>query len=368
MRVRSVEIDAFRSLTSFTVGIDERINVVFGPNGAGKTNFVEAIYFALTGRSFRTGDRRDLIPFGGTHARAEVEIEAEDGSINTFAAAVSRAEGRRYTLDGEPIEARSSLSYRPPVLVFSPDRLILVKGPPGERRAHIDAFAAALRPSQGELRRRFGQGLAQRNATLARVSQGRAASSELDSWDRTLAMAAVPLIEARSEALEQVKPHYAVIAAELGLPGEGTLEYRARFSGSVDEMTELLCERRAADLEQSRTTVGPHLDDIVVEQDGRSMRRFGSQGQQRLSLLALLLAEREALMASWAPPLLLLDDVLSELDPQMRDRLQGRLGAGGQSVITGADASFLPASGDANVLAIADLAAEPVIEGKGSDG
>ena len=130
---------------------------LIGPNGAGKTNFLEAVYFALTGRSFRTADRRELIPFGGSLARAEARVRGEDGVERNLLASVSRTEGRRHLLDGSPADPATIARHRPPVAVFSPDRLALVKGPPGgaprpsrrlRRRplAVAGGAAAALRP------------------------------------------------------------------------------------------------------------------------------------------------------------------------------------------------------------------------------
>ena len=134
---------------------------------------LEALYFALTGRSFRTSDRRDLIPFGAPLARVEAVVRDADGAEHRLLASVSRGEGRRHLLDGNPVDAATAARHRPPVAVFSPDRLALVKGPPAERRAHLDRYVAARWPSRSELRVGFGQALAQRNALLARRPGGR---------------------------------------------------------------------------------------------------------------------------------------------------------------------------------------------------
>ena len=172
MLVASVEAAPLRSLSELRVELGEGVTSLVGPNGAGKTNFLEALYFALTGRSFRTGDRRDMIPFGAPLARAEAAIRSEDGTERTLLASVSRGEGRRHLLDGDPADAATIARHRPPVAVFAPDRLVLVKGPPAERRAHLDGFAAARWPSRSGLRQRYGQVLAQRNALLSRLAGG----------------------------------------------------------------------------------------------------------------------------------------------------------------------------------------------------
>jgi DNA replication and repair protein RecF len=133
-------------------------------------------------------------------------------------------------------------------------------------------------------------------------------------------------------------------AAELGLAGAATLEYAPRAEGDATAIREGLVERREADLRLGRSSWGPHLDELRIFSDDRLLRRYGSQGQQRLALLALLFAEREALLESGAsPPLLLLDDVMSELDGERRERLAARLGSGGQALITATGESALPA-------------------------
>jgi DNA replication and repair protein RecF len=343
--VTAIEARPLRSLDHVRVELGPGIVSVVGPNGVGKTNLVEALYFALTGRSFRTADRRDLIPFGGSLARAEATIVDADGLERRLLASVSRSEGRRHLLDGSPADPATLARNRPPVAVFAPDRLSLVKGPPAERRAHLDGFLAARWPARGELRKRFGQALAQRNALLARLAAGHGSPADLGVWDAGLATAAAPLIAARAEAVAELAPPFAAAATELGLEGGTELVYAPRATGTVPELEAGLVERRDQEIRLGRSNWGPHLDDLKLELNGRSLRRYGSQGQQRAALLALLFAEREVLLAARrVTPLLLLDDVMSELDPGRRERLVARLGVGGQALITAADEESLPAA------------------------
>jgi DNA replication and repair protein RecF len=342
--VTAVEARPLRSLSDVRVELGEGIVSLIGPNGAGKTNLLEALYFALTGRSFRTSDRREAIPFGEQLARAEATVRDEDGVEHRFLASIGRAEGRRHLLDGNPAEPAELARHRPPVAVFSPDRLALVKGPPAERRAHLDRYLAARWPARAGLRQRYGQVLAQRNALLARLAGGRRSGGDLDIWDAALAEAGEALISARAEAVAELAPFFAEAADDIGLAGGGALEYAPRAPGSVSELRAGLEERREADLRLGRTSWGPHLDELKTSTAGRSLRRYGSQGQQRAGLLALLFAEREALLeAHRVVPLLLLDDVMSELDPPRRERLVGRLLRGGQTLITAAAEESVPA-------------------------
>lgn len=359
MLVTAIEAKPLRSLVDVRVEMGEGILSLVGPNGAGKTNLLEALYFSLTGRSFRTADRRDLIPFGSQFARAEATVRDSDGIERRLLASVSRSEGRRHLLDGNPADPATLAQQRPPVALFAPDRLALVKGPPGERRAHIDSYATARWPSRAGLRKRYGQALAQRNALLAQLD-GRGAA-ELETWDRALAEAAAPLVAARSEAVEELASPFSRAASELALEGEATIEYVPRASGSAEEIREELAQRREADLKLGRSSWGPHLDEVKICAGGKSVRRYGSQGQQRVALLALLFAEREALIAArQVPPLLLLDDVMSELDPERRRRLVERLSEDGQTLITAADEESLPEPAAASCVRIPFTAAQAV--------
>jgi DNA replication and repair protein RecF len=339
--VTAVEAKPLRSLAQARIDLAPGVVSLVGPNGVGKTNLLEALCFALTGRSFRTSDRRDLIPFGGSFARAEASIDAGDGVEHRLLASVSRAEGRRHLLDGSAADPSAAARSRPPIAIFSPDRLTLIKGPPGERRAHLDRFVAVRWPTRATLRQRFGQALAQRNALLSRVAAG-ASPAQIDPWDATLSEAAAPLIEARAEAVDELAGPFATASAELGL-GDGGIEYAPRAVGTAIEIRAGLAERREADLRLGRTSWGPHLDELKIGAAGRSLRRYGSQGQQRVALLAVLFAERAALLeAGRVAPLMLLDDVMSELDRERRGRLFDRLDGGGQALITAASADSLP--------------------------
>jgi DNA replication and repair protein RecF len=348
--VTAIEAKPSRSLQRVRVELDPGIVSIIGPNGTGKTNLIEALYFALTGRSFRTSDRRDLIPFGGNLARTEATIRTDDGVEHTLLAAISRTEGRRHLLDGNPADPATLARSRPPVAVFAPDRLTLVKGPPAERRAHLDGFVAARWPARGELRKRYGQAVAQRNALLSRLSAGFGSPEDLRIWDAGMADAAAPLIEARAQAVEELAGPFAASAAELGLE-TAQLQYAPRAEGSAEELRAGLEERREQDIRMGRSSWGPHLDELKLTAGAKSLRKYGSQGQQRTALLALLFAERQALLeARQVTPLLLLDDVMSELDPGRRERLVARLGDGGQVVITAADEESVPVAARESVV------------------
>jgi DNA replication and repair protein RecF len=222
-------------------------------------------------------------------------------------------------------------------LVFTPDRLAVVKGGPAVRRAYFDRVLARLAPARASLPVDYAAVLAQRNAALRRVAAGFSSSAALEPWTEQVAVLGRELVEARLETLSTVAPGFAERADELGLHAA-----RLSYSGEAPTKEELRA-RLARDLERGATGLGPHLDDVALLSGPRDLRTFGSQGEQRLTVLALLLAEAELLTdRRGLAPLLLLDDVLSELDPPRRKTLADRVARQGQTLVTATEATALP--------------------------
>jgi DNA replication and repair protein RecF len=207
-----------------------------------------------------------------------------------------------------------------------------------------------LWPARVTTRRAYAQSLAQRNALISRVRSGDGDPASLATWDRQLARHGIALMDDRRQAVEALTTPFADCCAQLGLDGDPELTYRPRSkAGDVDALTAELAERTGPDLERGFTGHGPHRDDLRLARQGRELRAYGSQGQQRLGLLALLLAERAVIAERrHNPPLMLLDDVMSELDGNRRGSLVALLRtAGGQAVITATDLEQVP-GGDAD--------------------
>jgi DNA replication and repair protein RecF len=346
--IAALECRAFRNLADARVPLGDGIVVFHGPNGAGKTNLLEAVYFGLVNRSFRSGPDRDLIAFDQPSARVELELAGARDSV--LLAALDRDGERRHRLDGHPVGPGDR--ERPLVSVFHPDRLRLVKGPPAHRRAHLDRLIAALWPSRAELRAGFGRTLSQRNALVARVRAGLASASSLAAWDERLAAEAEPLMQARREAVEAIADPFGATASSLGLD-TAEVAYRPRAEGDREQLAAELSGRRERDLGRAYTSYGPQLDELELRLAGRPLRRFGSQGEQRGALLALLFAERAALIAAGRPaPLMLLDDVMSELDPDRRGLLVAALDGEGQALLTATEADHVPAVAGALRIAV----------------
>jgi DNA replication and repair protein RecF len=359
VQVERLRVRDFRSYEVAETRFGERLTIVHGANGAGKTNLLEALYFGCTGRSFRTANDRELVRFGATSTRVVVDGSDADGH-HELAVGFSPGEPKRLSVDGAPIERLVDAPHRPLVSVFSPDRLELIKGVPQLRRAHLDQFVAALWPARAATRRGYGEALAQRNALLIRVRGARADSTSLRPWDLELARLGLELIANRTRAMDLVSERFAGHAEALGLGGLARLSYRARSSATTaDQLAEEIAAALPNDLARGYSTHGPHRDDVIVRRDGRDLRTYGSQGEQRLALLALLLAERDALAAERSrPPLMLLDDVMSELDAERRARLAATLVAFGQAVVSATELEHVPAAAGPDVaeIAVANLA------------
>ena len=262
---------------------------------------------------------------------------------------------KRMTADGAAVERLLDLESRPLVSVFMPDRLELVKGPPAVRRAHLDQLVAAASPVRAATRREYSRVLAQRNALLGRIRAGDASTATLATWDRELAAKALALQDDRRGVVELLAEPFAERARKLGCAGEVTLEYRPRsHARDEDAFVEELAERLSGDLQRGFTGHGPHRDELALLRDGRELRVYGSQGEQRLALLALLLAERWLLARERGrTPLMLLDDVMSELDAQRRELLARELASSGQSVIATTDLAHVPGGSDPTVARLA---------------
>jgi DNA replication and repair protein RecF len=358
VRAESLNLRDFRSYERAEVALGAGLTVVSGRNGAGKTNLLEALYFGCVGRSCRTSNERAVVRFGAPLTRVEVRTRDAHGDEHALSVGFEPGAGKKLRVDGAAVERLVDASARPLVGVFLPDRLELVKGAPALRRAHLDQVVAALWPARAARRGEYARAMAQRNALLGRIRAGAASRGSLPAWDAELARHGVALVAGRAAAVDVLAGRFADRAADLGLDGAVGLRYRPRSQATDPAaLAAELAERVDADLERGFTGHGPHRDELVLEREGRELRAYGSQGQQRLALLALLLAEREAVgEARGALPLMLLDDVMSELDADRRRRLVELLRTGGQSVITTTDLAHVPSAEDADVvrLAVAD--------------
>src|SRR4051794_1191185 len=344
MVVTRLQLRDFRSYERCELRLGPGLTVISGRNGAGKTNLLEGLYFACTGRSCRTANEREVIRFGAELSRLVLEAEDDHGR-HEVTVGFKPGEAKRLRVDGAPVERLTDATARPLVSVFLPDRLELVLGAPALRRAHLDQVVAALWPARVGTRRAYTAALAQRNALIGAIRAGRAGRGSLPAWDLELARHGVALAADRAAVVAELAEPFASTAEALGLDGGAELAYRPRSRAErAEDLAAELAERVESDLERGFTGHGPHRDELVLRRAGRELRTYGSRGQQRLGLLALLLAERGVLAAErGAAPLMLLDDVTSELDALRRERLVEALReGGGQSVIATTDLGHVP--------------------------
>jgi DNA replication and repair protein RecF len=306
--------------------------LVVGRNGVGKTNLLESLHLATQGFSPRTRHDGQLIRFGETAARVSVAGHRNSTPVEATVT-LRHGQAKEARLNGARLASAESLRRELSTLVFTPDRLAVVKGGPAARRAYFDRVLGRVFPARAGAPQEYLAALAQRNAALRRVQARLSDRAALEPWTERVATLGAVLVELRRSTLETLAPSFADRAGELGLPG-AQLGYDA-----ASPTLEALEARLGQDIERGTTGLGPHLDDVLVASGERDLRQFGSQGEQRLAVLSLLLAEAELLPD---PPLLLLDDVLSELDLGRRQVLAERIAGMGQAMITATHSSALP--------------------------
>ncbi len=347
MRLLQLRLHQFRSYRQLTVMPPEGLTVFVGENGAGKTNLLEAIHLCCLGRSHRTSIDRDMIRIGektcAVHARIQrVSIQDEVG-VRLFN---QQGERKLIYINGKVVQRIGELMGHMTCVMFSPEDLDLVKGPPQGRRGFLDMLLSQCQAAYFYAIQTYGSILRQRNALLKEIIRGNADMGQLDVWDEQLSKSAAPIVRQRRDAANAIsqaaKEHYAYIS------GRRDEHFFLRYQGTLAEsihpekdLMEQLQSGRADDLRRLSTGSGPHRDDLRMMLAGQEMRSFASQGQARTAALAMRLAQIDILAkAHGEAPLLLLDDVLSELDQGRRARLLARL-VSMQTLLTCTDLSGL---------------------------
>ena len=324
----------FRSAHERRVELAPATTVLVGPNASGKTNTVEALQMLTAGFSFRKPTPAQLVRDGSPRGRADLRLEG-DGRVLDVRCAVEPGR-RQFSRDGKKIHAGDVPGNLMSVL-FTPDDLALVKRGAQGRRDELDGFGRQSAPGYSRLLVAYGRAVDQRNRLLKEESPD---LGLLDAWDASVALGGAALLHSRLRLFSRLAPK--VEEAYESISGAEGLEC-AYSCGLGDDAAELSAAR-PDDLRRRQTTVGPHRDDVVFTIDGRDARAFASQGQQRSAVLALKMAEvllAEEVVGS--RPLLLLDDVMSELDAARRDAVVGLLLRGTQAVITTTNLGYFSA-------------------------
>jgi DNA replication and repair protein RecF len=312
----SLHIEDFRCFTEATLDPDpEGTTVITGRNGVGKTSLLEAVAYLATLQSFRGSPKEAMVRAGAEQAIVRAETMVGERSL-TVEAELSTVGRTRTMVNRQAVRRRSDLNEALRATVFSPEDIAVVRGPPAERRRFLDGVLAVVDQRSASLSDDVDRILRQR-AALLRQSNRRLSpevAATLDVWDSRLAAAGGALADAREALTQRLQPlateHYARLAGE---DGPVTLAYRRSWEGGLEEA---LAASRTDDLRRGVTLVGPHRDDLELLLAGLPTRTHSSQGEQRSVALALRLAAHQlATERLGSAPVLLLDDVFSELDP-----------------------------------------------------
>ena len=354
MRLLSLQLRDFRNVAAADIEPSPRATVLVGPNGQGKTNLLEAVFFLSTLKPLRAGRLAELVRFGAERARVDGDFEGPGGS-RRVSVEVGPA-GRTAFLDGKALSAGDRLDdyfEGKAAVCFSPDDLLLVKGGPELRRRFLDRAAFNRWPAVLAEARDYLRALRARNAAL------RGSPSEVEeSFRAPLVASGARLVRRRQALVDELAPRVAAAfqeicgpeapSADLAYRPAGGLSARGSEAEVAEGLADALASRLGRDRERGYTSAGPHMDDLALGLSGRGARAYASQGQQRALVLSLKIAEIENLRErAGRPPLLLLDDVSSELDPEKNAYLLRYLAAlPGQAFLTTTDRRLIePAAG-----------------------
>ena len=332
MRVKNIYLNNYRNYIEQALKPSEGLNIFVGANAQGKTNLIESMEYAALGRSQRASKDVELIRWEQSTAVVRLTYE-KFGVEHSIAFELNRQNRRRLFLDDQPIRIRELIG-KFNIVYFSPEDLFLIKGAPVNRRRFLDAEISQASPVYFADLLTYNKILAQRNALLKNIRDGAAASNGLALWNEQLATAAVKILCKRIETVDKLNAIADKIQSKLS-KGKETLSIKyetkeldgLKFDGGLtDELVaryhNTLNKFDAVDIARGTTTVGPHHDDLRFMINGRELRSFGSQGQQRTAVLSLKLSELEFLNdETGAYPVLLLDDVMNELDSARRTEL-----------------------------------------------
>ncbi len=348
--LRSIQIDDLRAYHRVSVAFGSGPQLVWGPNAAGKTSLLEAIVLLAWGRSHRTPNDGELVRWGADFTRVEGALtEGGSGplrpptSLEVVVARAGTGTRKRIRIDGAGRRA-SALGGVLRVVVFAPEEMLLVVGPPVLRRETLDRLAGQLVPTYGADLATYLRSVAQRNQLLRQIRDEGADRGQLRFWTEQCIEAGAAVVTGRRRVLEALAAPLAaahrLIAPEEALAAPLALDYRTNAPPGAGETVRDALRRRFVETAEKEiwngaTLIGPHRDDAAFVLGGRDLAGFASRGQQRTAILALKLAELDLLTDhDGRPPLLLLDDVFSELDPERRGHLVRRIGELPQAFVT----------------------------------
>ena len=316
------------------------VNVFLGANGQGKTNLLEAVAMLALSASPRARREVELVGPVASASRIEAEVESSGRRMELIIALNLEGARASRTIEVDGVRRRAvDLPGHFRVTLFWPDDLGLVKAGPDQRRRFLNQLLVQVQPGYARALARLRRILEQRNSLLKRIAAGEAGAAELEVWNDELVRVGTEVVDARADAVSQLAPEAARCHAEIG----GGERLEIQYLGPPEDMAAAVHNSFAEDLRKGSTSIGPHHDDLRVLLGGQDARGYGSQGQQRTAVVSLKLAESELVARRTGErPVLLLDDVLSELDLERRGALLRHVGGGGQVVITSVDVGPFP--------------------------
>ena len=343
MHATNLQLRDYRNYSSANIAPCEGITVLYGANAQGKTGILEAIYLCCTGRSHRTSRDKELIRWEQMSACVRLDVMRGDGThrIDINLSSIAR---KGVLINQQTTSRTGELMGHANGVLFSPEDLRMVKEGPSERRRFVDMELSQIRPSYYYALQRYHRALTQRNAVLRDANHNAQLLGTLDEWDAQLAHCGAEIIRHRRQFVERLCRVASDIHSDITGGAERLdVRYACSLASNADgdalapDFLRALSTARAVDLRRQTTTIGPHRDDIALRINGADARAYASQGQQRTCALSLKLSElsvMKELTGEW--PILMLDDVMSELDPNRRRQLFGRL-AGIQTLVTCTD-------------------------------
>ncbi len=340
MRLRRLQLKNHRNYAQLDLSPGAGVNVFIGANGQGKTNLLEAVAMLALSASPRARRESELV--GPVGAGSRIEGEIETGSTRREIAITLAVEGdrTRRTIEVDGARRRAlDLPGHLRVALFWPDDLGLVKAGPDLRRRFLNQMLVQVESGYARALAGLRRVLEQRNSLLKRIAAGEGGEDTLQAWDQELVEVGGEIVAARSKAVLELAPEAARCHSEIA-SGE---RLEIHYIGPPENLAEAVHNSLTEDLRRGSTSIGPHRDDLLVLLDGQEARSYGSQGQQRTAVVSLKLAEAALIeRRAGERPVLLLDDVLSELDSERRAALLGEVAAGGQVIITSVEAGPFP--------------------------
>ena len=319
MWIKKIELKNFRNYKNQKLELNKNVNVLYGENAQGKTNIIESIFLCSMGKSFRAKKDKEMIKLDEDSCSVEVEYEKSDreGKIK-----IEIGNKKNIFVNDIKIKRLSELLGKINIVIFTPDDIEIIKGGPDQRRKFLDIMISQLRPNYIHILSLYQKTIEQRNNYLKQIKEEQKDENLLEIWDEKLAEYAIKICEYRKEFIEKLKPKMEKLHKEItNNKEEIKIEY---VTECLDKKIylDLLKERRKLDILKGFTTKGVHRDDFVIYINGRQLNVYGSQGQQRTSILTLKLAELNLIYDEIGEyPILLLDDFMSELDKNRRESL-----------------------------------------------